>query len=684
MHKIVILSLGILSFPGVRGQMTINHPDFGLVSGRTDMLIHKIVLTDTSTDLYMSAAYQTGMIWDIPGETYITPVDNDDNNNDHRKYYVKSARDIGIGHQNRVPDSIPYCRKVFMLSFPPMPPGTGVIDLGQDIAYGEAITDIRLTKNPLLDELPDGLFGEWYDTANGDLQFGFYKRAVVYDQQLWHYKNVAFKNGKGSILISNGKQTANLQIDPVNYLTYRIGVDKAGKGVYARFRDADNCHLSHSMPAYRPPLMKMDSVTYAGYISDYNTRTGKNTLTIVADDLLAGVKHSYIVKIRDDGYFSTRIPLYCPESLQMIHSERTDYVNVDYVYVEPGKKLFTIINGRQIIYAGSAARLANELRSLPYPAPTRGVQMPKSDSLVSPQEYKAFWLGQEGLEQAILDSVYKTGAISDRAYQIRKKDIIYSYSNKLMDYGHPAPLSYFDFIDDRMANDALAMISDDYDRFIYRLRGLTCRDSLGLKKGLVTDVLSSQHFLDGIVNELIPLKPTQLAAAKSTIGDPFIAAYVAHCNREVIGRISANAHLQGSFVRQTPAVAEEQLFDSIVSRYKGKVIYLDCWATWCAPCLAGIQQIAPLKEEMKDKGVVFVYITDNSSPLETWQHMIPSIKGEHYRLTNREWGYLSKKFHITGIPHTILVDKAGNVVNPDLGMLENDKIKSLLTIKMKD
>lgn len=59
--------------------------------------------------------------------------------------------------------------------------------------------------------------------------------------------------------------------------------------------------------------------------------------------------------------------------------------------------------------------------------------------------------------------------------------------------------------------------------------------------------------------------------------------------------------------------------------------------------------------------------------------MIPGIPGEHYRLTSDEWSYLSNKFNISGIPHTVLVDKNGTVADPNLMYLDN----SLLKVKLE-
>jgi hypothetical protein len=88
---------------------------------------------------------------------------------------------------------------------------------------------------------------------------------------------------------------------------------------------------------------------------------------------------------------------------------------------------------------------------------------------------------------------------------------------------------------------------------------------------------------------------------------------------------------------------------------------------------------------MAGKDVVFVYITGPSSPEQTYNNMIPDIKGEHYRVSNDEWNYLCSKFNVTGIPHQLLVDKKGVVVNPHLEFgMSNEPIKKLLEKYLKE
>jgi len=209
-------------------------------------------------------------------------------------------------------------------------------------------------------------------------------------------------------------------------------------------------------------------------------------------------------------------------------------------------------------------------------------------------------------------------------------------------------------------------------------------EKLGIHMGLASDIMTAQDESRPITADWTPLTDEKLNTIKQYFTIPFIGEYIAMCNKTVKAKIEANKNKTGYFINQVPKTEADQLFDGLMKKYRGNVVYVDFWATWCSPCRSGIEQIKPLKEEMAKEKVVFVYITNQTSPKQTYENMIPDIKGEHYRVSTDEWNYLCSKFNISGIPHYVLVDKKGAVINPNLSHMGNDPLKRELEKRIKE
>jgi thiol-disulfide isomerase/thioredoxin len=194
---------------------------------------------------------------------------------------------------------------------------------------------------------------------------------------------------------------------------------------------------------------------------------------------------------------------------------------------------------------------------------------------------------------------------------------------------------------------------------------------LGKPAGLPVEITILQNYLSGLKNETGSPDEEEFKKLKQVISTDYLKEYA------IAEFYKKRAENEIKNYPETPSLKTEgdKIFDSIIRKYRGKVIYVDFWATWCGPCIAGIEKIKPLKDELADEDVVFLYITDPSSPETEYKKRIPDIKGEHVRLSNDEWIHLKAKFNIYGIPQYALVDKDGKIVNAHLMPLEIDELK---------
>ncbi|MBO7539779.1 MAG: redoxin family protein [Prevotella sp.] len=143
------------------------------------------------------------------------------------------------------------------------------------------------------------------------------------------------------------------------------------------------------------------------------------------------------------------------------------------------------------------------------------------------------------------------------------------------------------------------------------------------------------------------------------------------------------ASQESVFIKKFDDVAPENILQTILDRYKGKVVLIDIWATWCGPCKAGHQMMAPWKQELKGKNIQFIYITSSTSPLATWQEMIKNIDGDHYYLTKEQYNYVLQHYESEGIPTYAIYDAQGQQTFKTIGFAGLDPIKDAVEKVLK-
>ncbi|MFN8259202.1 MAG: TlpA disulfide reductase family protein [Bacteroidales bacterium] len=101
--------------------------------------------------------------------------------------------------------------------------------------------------------------------------------------------------------------------------------------------------------------------------------------------------------------------------------------------------------------------------------------------------------------------------------------------------------------------------------------------------------------------------------------------------------------------------------------FKGKLVCLNFWATWCGPCIQSIPKKNELVNNYGDKNFVLLNIClDNNS--KAWKEIIKTknFKGIHLSCPGNWSDLVSQKYGISSIPHYTLIDKSGNVIMNDI------------------
>ncbi|WP_442265716.1 TlpA family protein disulfide reductase [Tenacibaculum sp. ZS6-P6] len=98
-------------------------------------------------------------------------------------------------------------------------------------------------------------------------------------------------------------------------------------------------------------------------------------------------------------------------------------------------------------------------------------------------------------------------------------------------------------------------------------------------------------------------------------------------------------------------------YDANFSEFKGKVVFLNFWATWCPPCIAELPYIQEFYNDYKEK-VEFVFITNDSA-----KELNDFFKkhGYEFPVYQSNQDFPKELPPVTSIPRTFVIDTQGNI-----------------------
>jgi len=112
-----------------------------------------------------------------------------------------------------------------------------------------------------------------------------------------------------------------------------------------------------------------------------------------------------------------------------------------------------------------------------------------------------------------------------------------------------------------------------------------------------------------------------------------------------------------------------------LSDFKGKVIVLDFWATWCPPCREEIPNFIALQEKYRKQGLVVIGVSlDEGGPA-----VVTSFVKAHkvnYPIVLGDVDVAEQYDSTGGIPITVVIDRKGNIVSKHLGLTAPEVFES--------
>jgi thiol-disulfide isomerase/thioredoxin len=471
--------------------------------------------------------------------------------------------------------------------------------------------------------------------------------------------------------------------------------------------------------------IKDNHVIISGEIKDFDVQSEYQSIQFYVDNLF-GLQNNYTAYIDDSGHFQFRLKQFYPQVYYMRYKYGFSF------YLNPGDSINISIDSDLL-----NTELTNETERYNYFHITGDAQEINRDYLkyakfiqdsvyvwnpikasdaitnMNPEEYKKYI---EEITAFRLEKVSEFNERNNTCRQFRKyvkNSLQFGALNDLMRYRllHPylnnikpdsfqISSEYYSFLKEIEFNNEALMISNEYLHFLEQYLMYLNNEALPpdtLKKIRETfknnKISGYQLLLNNITkNSSGFLEQIQLAKffyqfldwndpeTFDTLFNPVYfsnteySIYLEEQYMELVKNLK-NPEYYTDKILSDLKLYNNNILTSIIDKYPDKVLYIEFWAPWCGPCMGEMKFANELHEKYKDKDIEFVFLANRCTE-KSWKLTIAkeNIKGTHIMLDDNQFTQLSEKLKFSGIPHYILIDKNGVIVNNNAPRPSNKEI----------
>ena len=220
-------------------------------------------------------------------------------------------------------------------------------------------------------------------------------------------------------------------------------------------------------------------------------------------------------------------------------------------------------------------------------------------------------------------------------------------------------------------------LQDEMNLASYR-QTLAVLDSIGCDRAL-RDICLARQFWRAINESRGPLPEVAVNMMEQEVQLPSAKAAVMALQNKYL-EIQQRDITKSGNLKANDDVANmsdgEQILRKLTEPYRGRLVLLDIWGTWCGPCKAALSHSQEEYERLKDYNLVYLYLA-NRSPEDGWKNVIKeyNVTGEnvvHYNLPADQQSAVEHFLQVHSWPTYKLIDRDGKVldVNADPRNLE--------------
>ncbi len=120
-----------------------------------------------------------------------------------------------------------------------------------------------------------------------------------------------------------------------------------------------------------------------------------------------------------------------------------------------------------------------------------------------------------------------------------------------------------------------------------------------------------------------------------------------------------------------------------LANYKGKVVYLDFWASWCVPCKSSFPWMNQMQEKYRDAGLQVIAVNLDAEMADASKFL--SSNPASFTIAFDAKGQSAQRFQVKGMPTSLLIDRNGNLVLTHMGFNQGarEKLEASISTALK-
>ncbi len=474
----------------------------------------------------------------------------------------------------------------------------------------------------------------------------------------------------------------------------------------------------------KPVQPTSESVFVTGKV--LNPNPANKTITFYVNEILSGDQMTYVSLVDNTGDFQIKFNRYYPQDIlvrygddafpMIIHPTDSIHIVFDADKISDKDEL-----AKTIQFSGSSADENSKL--VVFHSEISKIFIPWDQYCLyekekSPDEFKSILDSLKTAKSEVANEFIKQGVSKELEEWIRN-EVDFDYYNWLARYPYShakfnntdektvVPTSFYDFMNIKFLPEFLnnSKSIDFVGRYrfgrisslmvdegkLYKLdeRWAYKRDA---SKAIISTIIKNTS--DTLLKEILIARQLykmldmrevkefdrHYSLFKEIVKQPFLREPLINKYLETKTHFENLQPSENTLLKLTKDTPTNEFITKILDDHKGKIIYLDIWATWCSPCRKEMPFSKKLMQTLNNDKVAFVYLCVDSEE-DKWKAIISelNISGSHYLATPDQSSLLYQLFEMNGVPQYVLLDTKGNVIEKGIQLRPSE---SLIKVKI--